>query len=160
WQKDLKKDFGGQSGGWAYTESPLIDGEVLVCTPGGKSATLVALKKTDGSEIWKSPIAVNGKGNYSTAGDSSVIMANTGGVKQYVQCLSGGVVGVSAKDGKLLWHYDAPANGTANCSTPIFREDSVFAASGYGKGGGRAKITKTDGEFKAEEEYFVKAMAN
>lgn len=163
WGKDLKADFGGRSGGWAYAESPLIDGDVLVCTPGGDKATLVTLNKLTGAEIWKanlSSLAARKKRPYTTAGYSSVIVAEVSGVKQYVQFLDGGVVGVSAKDGTLLWNYDKPANGTANCSTPIFHDGCVFAASGYGTGGGLVKLVRSGDKFDAKEEYFVKAMQN
>jgi outer membrane protein assembly factor BamB len=162
WQKELTKDFGGKPGGWAYTESPLIDGDVLVCTPGGSEAPLVALKKATGDVVWKAEIkGLQGKKrDYNTAGYSSVIVARSGGVKQYVQFLSGGVVGVDAKTGKLLWHYDEPANGTANISTPIFRDDAVFAASAYNTGGGRARIVRSGDGFRAEEDYFLKELQN
>src|SRR5262249_31427193 len=56
WHKSLRDDFGGEPGKWAYAESPLIDGNVLVCTPGGGEATLVALNKKTGDVIWKSPV--------------------------------------------------------------------------------------------------------
>jgi outer membrane protein assembly factor BamB len=162
WLKDLKKEFGGRSGGWAYTESVLIDGDVLVCTPGGEDATLVALNKKSGSLIWKASIAgLPGKKRaYSTAGYSSAIVAEISGVKQYIQFLSGGVVGIKASDGAFLWHYDKPANGTANCSTPIVHDGCVFAASAYGNGGGMARITGEGSRFNAEEAYFLSAMQN
>jgi outer membrane protein assembly factor BamB len=156
WKKNFRKDFDGASGGWAYTESPLVDGDRLICTPGGSKATIVALNKKDGEPVWKAQV----KGINSTAGYSSAIVATVGGVRQYVQFLHGGVVGVSAKDGKELWHYKAPANGTANCSTPLFGNDCVFAASSYGVGGGLAKITKDGEKFTAKEEYFVKELRN
>jgi outer membrane protein assembly factor BamB len=153
WKKDLRADFGGQPGGWAYAESPLIDGDVLVCTPGGNKATLVALNKKTGAPIWRA--AVGDRAAYSSA-----IVAEVGGTRQYVQFLSGGVVGVSAADGKLLWRYDAPANTTANCSTPIFRDGCVFAASAYRTGGGKAKITKDGTTFSAKEEFFLDSFQN
>ena len=56
WQKSLRKDFGGQPGQWAYSESPLIDGDVVVATPGGAEATIVALNKKTGAVIWKSAV--------------------------------------------------------------------------------------------------------
>jgi outer membrane protein assembly factor BamB len=128
WRKDLKEDFGGRTGPWAYAESPLIDGDVLVCTPGGDSAALVALNKKTGDVIWKAAVknlvakprqggrpGRRGPSPYSTAGYSSVIAAEVDGVRQYIQFLSGGVVGIAAKDGKLLWHYEAPSGGSANC---------------------------------------------
>ena len=82
WRKNLRKDFGGKPGIWAYAESPLIDGDVLVCTPGGKEASLVALDKKKGTVIWKSVVPGD-----ETAAYSSVIIVNTGGIKQYVQFL-------------------------------------------------------------------------
>lgn len=165
WKKDFKKEFGGRHGSWAFAESPLVDGDVLVCTPGGEKAALVALNKKTGDVIWQAALeelAATKKGkNYNVAGYSSVIPADIQGVKQYVQFLAGGVVGVDAKTGKLLWHYDHPANGTANISTPIqIGKDAVFAASGYGTGGGLAKINKKNDKLEAEEAYFVKEMQN
>jgi outer membrane protein assembly factor BamB len=176
WQKHYRKELGGQHGSWAYAESPLIDGDLLIGTPGAEKAAIVAFKKTTGDVVWKTTIAGierkpaapknKGKGGgrgerpYACAGYSSVVVATVGGVKQYVQFLDGGVVGVDAKDGKLLWHYEEPANTTANCSTPIVRGDFVFAASGYGNGGGQAKIVRAGGGFKAEQQYFVRQMQN
>lgn len=171
WQKNYKKDFGGQPGGWAYTESPLIDGDLVIGTPGAKNAALAALKKDNGEVVWKTtitgvqrrPVGKDKSRNgapYSQAGYSSVVKAEIGGVKQYVQFIDGGVVGVDAADGRLLWHYESPANTTANCSTPLVQGDFVFAASNYGTGGGQAKITKEGSDFKAEETYFVNKMQN
>jgi outer membrane protein assembly factor BamB len=169
WKKDLKSEFGGKPGGWAYAESPLIDGERLICTPGGEKATMVCLNKNTGKEIWRSSITglkakagKKGKAGkpYTTAAYSSVAVGSPGGEKTYVQFLTGGVVGVSAKDGKLLWHYDAPANGTANISTPLVKDNAVFAASGYGIGGGRTDISAAGTGLKAKEKYFVKNLQN
>jgi outer membrane protein assembly factor BamB len=174
WQKSYKNDFGGRSGSWAYTESPLIDGDFLIGTPGSPDAALVAFKKKTGEVVWKSAVkgiarkpAPEGKKqkqgsgpDYSQAGYSSVVKAEIGGVKQYVQFLSGGVVGVGAKDGKLLWHYEEPANQTANISTPIVQDDFVFAATAYGTGGGQAKVVKTAGGFEAEQQYFLNRFQN
>jgi outer membrane protein assembly factor BamB len=156
WGKDLPKDFGGQVGGWAYCESVLIDGDRLVCTPGGKEATLVALDKETGDTVWKA--AVPGGGN--RAEYSSVVVADVGGQKQYVQFLAGGVVGVRAEDGKFLWRYAHPANGTANCATPVYHDGRVFAASSYGQGGGLARLTRDGGHTTAEEVYFLKELQN
>jgi outer membrane protein assembly factor BamB len=166
WRKDFKKEFGGRAGGWAYCESPLIDGNVLVCTPGGEAACMVALDKKTGDLLWKSDMTDlpegGGKkgGGYTRAAYSSPIVATLQGVKQYVQFLHGGVVGVDAKSGKLLWHYEHPANGTANISTPIQFGNAIFASSDYGTGGGLANIVKKDGKLEAEEAYFLKEMRN
>jgi outer membrane protein assembly factor BamB len=154
WRTDLVKNFGGKPGGWGYAESPLIDGDKLLCTPGGKDATIVALDKKTGEPIWK--CAVEGGDNAAYA---SIIAVDVDGRRQYVQFLGGGVVGVSA-DGKFLWRYNQPANGTANCSTALFSDGCVFAASAYGIGGGLARIKKDGDKFAADEIYFVKEMQN
>ena len=100
WHKSLRDDFGGSPGQWAYSESPLVDGDVLVCTPGGKTATIVALDKKSGEPIWKSPILGGDQAAYASA-----IVLTAGGVKQYVQFLQRRLVGVDAKTGKFLWRW-------------------------------------------------------
>ncbi len=153
WRKDLVADFGGAIPNWGYSESVLVDGPVVVCTPGGEQATVVALDKHSGETVWVSPV---GDG----AGYSSVVAATINGVKQYVQFTAAGVIGVDARDGVLIWRYDAPANGTANVATPIVSGDAVFAASGYGTGGGRVTISGDRRMSDAEESYFTKSMKN
>jgi outer membrane protein assembly factor BamB len=131
WRKSLPNDFGGEPGLWAYAESPLIDGDVLVCTPGGKEATLVALNKKNGAVIWKTPVPDGDKAAYA-----SVIIVEVGGLKQYVQFLGKGVVGVDAKTGKFLWRYDKTADGSpANIPTPVADGGYVYSSTGKGGGG-------------------------
>ncbi|MBY0457885.1 MAG: PQQ-like beta-propeller repeat protein [Gemmataceae bacterium] len=154
WQVDFVKDFGGSVPGWGYTESPLIDGDKLICTPGGKN-TLVALEKGTGKVVWKAAVPKADGAHYS-----SPIAIESEGRRQYVQFVSGGVVSVGASDGAFLWRYNAPANGTANCSTPIFDAGHVFAASAYGTGGGLAKLGKSGDKLTATEVYFEKRLEN
>ncbi len=131
WKKNLRTDFGGKPGTWAYAESPLIDGDVLVCTPGGDEATLVALEKSNGKVIWKAAVPGKETGGgrspmkSNTAAYASAIAAKVGGVKQYIQVLTGGLVGVAAKDGKLLWRYEK-LTGSTMCNTPLFHDGYVF----------------------------------
>src|SRR5581483_4719083 len=112
----------GKSGPPPYAESPLIDGNVLVCTPGSAKASLAALDKATGAVIWTSEIPDAGEAAYASA-----IVAEAGGVKQYVQLLRNGVVGVAAKDGKPLWRFDKTATVT-NCSTPIFHDGYLYSS--------------------------------
>lgn len=141
---------------WGFSEAVLIDGEKLVCTPGGREATLAALDKHTGRTLWTSKIDVR-------ASYASMIKATICGVAQYVQFTADGVVGVDAHDGTFLWRYDAPAYakyGGINISTPVCSDNKVFAASGYGVGGGLARIEKTSEGFTASEVYFTKNMKN
>jgi outer membrane protein assembly factor BamB len=155
WSKNLPKDFQGQVGGWRYSESVLIDGDRLICTPGGKEATLVALDKKTGEYVWKARAPEGDRAEYS-----SVVIADVAGQKQYIQFLAGGVVGFKADDGAFLWEYNHPANGTANCSTPVYHDGCVFAASAYGTGGGLARLTRDGDRTTAKEVYFRSEMQN
>ena len=154
WQKSLVKDFGGSVPRWGYSESPLVDGDKVIAAPGGDKSTVVALNKKDGSVAWQCAVPGN-EAHYSSA-----IVASVAGKKQYIHFLSGGVIGMDAATGKLSWRYDSPANRTANCSTPIYRDNHVFAASGYSTGGGLAKLATGSEGVAAKEVYFTKQMQN
>jgi outer membrane protein assembly factor BamB len=157
WRKSLTADFGGRPPMWSYRESPLIDGDKVVCTPGGPGATLVALDKKTGDVIWKSAVPRNPGAAYS-----SIIAIDFGGQREYVQFTRNGLIGVAAADGKFLWRYDRPANRNGiNISTPVYQDGKVFASSAYGVGGGLVKLSKVeDGGVKAEEVYFTAKMQN
>ena len=176
WQKSLTKDFGGHAPTWSYRESPLIDGDRLICTPGAEDATFMALNKMTGEVIWKSKLPARegqqsgggegrGRGRGRGAGGAayaSAIAIDVDGQRQYVQMTATSLVGIAASDGKFLWRYDKAANGNGiNCTTPLFVDGMVFAASAYGAGGGLVKLIKDDnGAAKAEEVWFSKRMQN
>jgi outer membrane protein assembly factor BamB len=159
WSKRFDKDFGGKMmSGWGYSESPLIDGERLICSPGGKDAMVVALDKKTGNEIWACKVDDLGEKGKDGAGYSSVVISEGGGVKQYVQLTGRGLIGVRAKDGKLLWNYNRVANDTANIPTPIVSGDYVFGSTGYGTGSALLKLSKQGAtRVRAEEVYFLEA---
>ena len=148
WQRQLKDDFAGVYGAWAYSESVLIDGDNLICTPGGDRASLVALNKLTGETIWESAVPDGGSAEYS-----SIMIADGGGRKQYVQFVRSGLVGVDASSGEFLWMYGKIIDPGANILTPIVDGDHVFAA-GSRTGGGLVEL-KADGDaVTAEEVYF------
>ncbi len=82
WRKSFTKDFGGSVPIWKYCESPLIDGDKLICTPGSPQATIVALNKKTGDVNWKASLPKGGgDGGF---GYSSVVVSEGAGVRQYV----------------------------------------------------------------------------
>lgn len=132
WRKNYGKDFGGRMmSGWGYSESPLIDGEKLICTPGADEAAMVALNKDTGEVIWKCAVPRCGGAGYA-----SPIKVTVDGVSMYVTHLgpTGGVVGVEANSGKLLWQYTRVSNGTANIPTVVARDRLLFCSTGYDSG--------------------------
>jgi outer membrane protein assembly factor BamB len=100
WQKKYREDFNGRSSSFGWTEYPLIDGDRLICTPGGKEAFHVALNKLTGEVLWKSAVPADLSPSYSP-----MVVAEVGGVRQYVHNLNRALVGIAATDGKLLWRY-------------------------------------------------------
>jgi outer membrane protein assembly factor BamB len=149
WKKSLRTDFGGLAPTWAYAESPLVDGDVLICVPGGSDATIVALDKRNGNVIWKSPVPGGGMAGYA-----SVITDNIGGIKQYVAYLASGLVGVEAKTGRFLWKYEKTKGSMGmSMATPVASEGYVYSGATR-VGGGAVKLTVVQGTVMAEEAYF------
>lgn len=158
WTRSFAKEFGGSDPTWGYSESPRVDGEWVIVTPGSQEALLVALDKNSGKTIWKTSDAKLGSNGHGGAGYASVQISNGAGVKQYVQMVGKGLVSVNAKDGKFLWNYNRVANGTATIPTPIVRGDYVFGASGYGDGGScLVKLVKSGSGVTAEEVWYKRA---
>jgi outer membrane protein assembly factor BamB len=159
WRHNLPKDFKGASGGWNYCESVLVDGDKLICTPGGPEATLVAFNKKNGEVLWKCPIPGG-----EAAGYASMVISEASGVRQYVQLLSNSLVGVRASDGKLLWRYGEAGNrfggNTANVPNAIVDGNLVFASAGYGRGGGLIELSKSGDTFQVKELYFEHELNN
>lgn len=154
WRKNLLKDFGGKlMSGWGYSESPLVDGDNVVCTPGGSKGSVVALNKKTGEKVWQSA-EITDQASYS-----SLLPVVYGGARQFIQLSDKSIYAVAADSGKLLWR--APCKGkVAVITTPVFKDGIVFATSGYGTGCNAFKVTAEGGAFKAEEIYANKEMAN
>lgn len=154
WGVNLVKDLGGQIPGWGYAESVLIDGDHLVCTPGGNKGTFAKLDKKDGSVVWRSANVTDG------AQYSSIVVSNVG-VKQYITLVSAGTLSVRASDGKLLWRNKAGANGTAVIPTAIVDDKYVFGFSNYKASCGLLELSPdgTD-NVKMKEIYSNKALVN
>jgi outer membrane protein assembly factor BamB len=149
WKKSLRTDFSGKPGRWAYSESPLVDGDKVICTPGGAEATVVALNKKNGDVIWKS--AVPGG---DMAGYASLVAADSGGVKQYIAYTGNGLIGVDAKTGKFLWRYDK-TKGAMGMSilTPVVGNGLAYSG-GIRSGGGAVRLSADQGSVKAEQVYY------
>ena len=94
----------------------------------------MALDKRSGAEIWRSYVPEVGGKSKKGAAYSSIVISTGAGVRQYVQLMGRGLIGVRAEDGKFLWGYDRVANKTANIPTPIVKGDYVFASTGYQTG--------------------------
>jgi outer membrane protein assembly factor BamB len=152
WRKSYPQDFAGKRGQWGYCDYPLVDGDRLICTPGGDSATVVALDKATGDVVWKSAVP----GSHATS-YAATVMTNIGGVRQFIHVLSRGMVAVAAADGKVVWRYDRLAANSGNTYTPVVRGDLVFCANGWRLGYALIGVVPGADGFKIEERYFKQA---
>jgi outer membrane protein assembly factor BamB len=164
WRKNLPKDLAGEVNpvgggppkmGWGYSACPLVDGDKLVCVPGGPKGLLAALNKKTGELIWQSAEAAE------QATYSSPVVTEVGGVRQYVQVTQDGMVGIAAKDGKLLWRYQREAAyPDVVIPTPAVRGDLAYTSVGYGGASTLVKLTAEGGAVKAEVVYSNNRLAN
>jgi outer membrane protein assembly factor BamB len=154
WRRSMPRDFGGRMmSSWMFSESPLVDGDRVIITPGAPKAAMVSLDKLTGKDLWRAAANANG------AGYSSIVISNGGGVKQYVQLVGNGLISIRSSDGWMMWTYSRIANNVANISTPVVSGDYVFASTGYDTGAVLLQLTgepKT-GRVTAAEKYFLNA---
>jgi outer membrane protein assembly factor BamB len=149
WELNLVERFDGRPPNWGYSESPLVDGDRLIATPGGPAAAVVALNKNTGDLLWKSQ---NDRPGYSSA-----VALDIGGTHALALLTAEAAIGLDAKDGALLWRYPRVANRTANVATPIVHDGYVFFSTDYGTG---CTLLKPTPDGKTAEVYFNRDMRN
>lgn len=162
WRRSLPRDFGGRmmsirGTDWKFSESPLVDGDRVVVTPGVREAALVALDKATGEEVWRAALPELGEKGDDGAGYSSIVVSEGAGVRQYVQILGRGAVGIEAATGRFLWGYNRIANDVANIPTPVVDGDRVFVSTGYGTGAALLELRRAGDGVEAREVYFLPA---
>lgn len=161
WRRNLPKEFGAQvmagwgdlKSGWGYSEAPLVDGNKVICTPGGSGGTLLALDKSTGAILWRT------KEWTDNAGYSSVVSSNIGGVRQYIQLTGESLAGVAAADGHILWRVQRTGK-EAPVPTPIVIDKFVYVTSAYTAGSSLFKILESSGSFSADTVYHNRVMEN
>jgi outer membrane protein assembly factor BamB len=154
WAFNILDKFNGSNIKWLISESPLVDGNNLIVTPGGKNAGIAALDKKTGETVWVA------KELSDSAGYSSCIVADVQGVRTIMTITASAGIGVRASDGKLMWRYDKVANRTANVATPVFSGSKVFYTTDYGTGCALLQLNAENGTVAAEEVYFSQNMKN
>lgn len=152
WRKKMS-DFGGSVPTWGYSESPLIDGQMLLCTPGGSGGSVVALNKANGALAWQCK-ELKDPPHYT-----SITVAEIGKVPQYLVLTINTIAGI-AKTGQLLWKADCKG-ATAVCSSPIYKDNFVFASCGYSIGCHGFQISgAANTGFKATQIYAEQNLQN
>ena len=151
WKKEMLVDD-AENIQWGVTETLVIDGEKLFCSPGGTRRNVVALDKNTGNTIWSSP-GVGDKSAYCTP-----LLINHGGKKILVTMMASHICGFDATDGKLLWNYEQPNQWSVHANTPVYNNGMLYCTSGYGKGTVALKLN-TDGS-SVEKVWFNEKLDN
>jgi outer membrane protein assembly factor BamB len=159
WSVNLMNgDVGGQQPHWGYAESPLVDGDQVICCPGGPRGTMAAFEKKTGRLIWHSTDLTDG------AGYASIVVAEVGGIRQYINTTMQSVAGVAPKNGKLLWRYARDEGPrpfrTAVIPTPIFHDNSVYVTAGYQAGCDLLRLSANGDAITVEKVYDNLNMEN
>ena len=152
WTVNVIREFGGQNIKWGFSESPLVSGDRIIVSPGGSGSGIVAVNKATGKLLWKSEA--------DTAGYSSAVLHEIGGVRQAIIFTGQRALGLDIANGHVLWSYDRVANRVANIATPIARGNHVFLSSDYGTGAALLELTPSAGALSAREVYFTREMRN
>ena len=154
WRHNLDREFGGKMmSGWGYSESPLLDGNLLVCTPGGSRGTVAALNKATGAPVWQS-------GELKDAASyASLVPVEIGKIRQYLVLTDASVAGIVATSGQVAWRAARPGK-TAVVPDPVYAAGTVLVSSGYGVGCNAFQIAAAGGQFQAKEAYANKDLEN
>lgn len=151
WGVDLVREYGSVVPAWYAGQCPLIDRDRVILAPGGK-ALLLALDLATGKVLWQTP---NPRGWQMT--HSSVVPMTVGSRRLFVYCASGGLAGVDAETGALLWDSEEWQVKIAMVATPVPLPDGrLFIAGGYNSGSLMLQVREDQGRFRSEVLYRLK----
>ena len=134
WRKDVFNDFDGENIRWGVTETPVVNGDVIYITPGGKTNNVVALNRHNGNLIWSSPA----KGELSAY--CTPLLVELPSRKLLVTHTADHIIGLDAEDGEMLWSHPQTNRWQVHANTPIYHDGGLFCFSGYGQGGVKLEL--------------------
>jgi len=144
WQKELFRDFDGRNITWGATETLVVDGEVIYCTPGGEKNNVLALNRLNSDLIW------SGQGKSEKSAYCTPLIVELPARKILVTMTENHILGLDTKDGRLLWSHPQTNEYSVHANTPLYHDGSLFCYSGYGQGGVMLELNE-DGSRVAEK---------
>lgn len=149
WRKSYPKEFDSPRPHYGFCDYPLVDGDRLVCLPGGPDASIVVLNKHSGEEIWRANVP-----GVNRPVHGAVVALNVADTRQYVTFSNSGIYGVAAEDGRILWHYGKLLIRYEALHTPVVLKERLLVTSGYGGNVALLKLVKQDGRIQVKEQWF------
>jgi outer membrane protein assembly factor BamB len=123
WSIDFFKELHADSVQFGYSESVLVDGDRLYCTPGGKVNNVVALNRFTGEKIW------SGTGSKEQATYTSPILFNHNGHKLLVNLTASSIIGLNAENGEMYWKIHQFQDNKIHANTPLYFDGNLFISS-------------------------------
>jgi len=154
WSTNILDEFNGRNITWGLAESPLLIGDLVICTPGGEEVGMVALDRMTGKLVWKCT------GAQDKPGYASPILVDHDGLKQIVTAMSESIVGVRASDGKLLWRYPHKVFADENITTPLFHDGCLIVSGCVRKGTTSLHLKVSGNRCTATERWHNKTLDN
>ena len=135
WSKDLFEDFDGKNIQWGVNETPVVDGDIVYATPGGRRNNVVALDRHTGELVWSS----RGMGELSAY--CSPLLFEHNGRKILATHTASHLIALDPGTGELLWSHPQTNRHSVHANTPIYHDGELFYFSGYGQGGGLLRLS-------------------
>jgi outer membrane protein assembly factor BamB len=154
WGLNILDEFDGRMVTWGMSESPLVDGDNVMCFPGGEEIGMVALDKDTGQTRWTC-VEIGDKPSYATA-----TIIDCQGLRQILTMTSESAVGVAAETGKLLWKYPHKVRFEANCDTPLYHDGHVYLFGTYGYGATKLKLNVAGDSCSVEKIWHTSELDN
>ncbi len=145
WSRDLVADYDGSVISWQSSASPVIDDDRLFVNCNAPDKTLLAVRISDGTEVWRTGTAGSFKMTHATP-----VVATIAGERQVVFFTQSGLVGAAVTDGRILWKYTFPYS-TSTGASPVVAGDVIFCSAAYGKGAAAIQVTKPGTTFSVKQ---------
>ena len=154
WMFNLVREFNTKVPQWYAAQCPLIEDGKAIIAPAG-DVLVMAVDCESGEIVWETP---NPDGWVMT--HSSIVPMEFKGRRFYVYCggnaSRGGIVGVSAEDGRVLWKTSSWKVRFKVPMPVVVGEDRIFLTAGYGQyeyGCMMLRLTDSDGKITVQSEF-------
>ncbi|MBW8038892.1 MAG: PQQ-like beta-propeller repeat protein [Planctomycetes bacterium] len=154
WTVNMLDKFQGRMIQWGISESPLIDGDNVICCPGGQEVSMAALDRDTGETRWTC------RGAGDKPGYTSAMIVDYQGLRQIVTLMYDSAIGVAAETGKLLWQYPHKVRFGVNCDMPIYHDGHVFLFGTWGRGATKLKLNVEGDDCSVEEVWRTAELDN